>query len=129
MSLGGETIGEYGERIAQQHYVSLGFSIFHPNFYNHHGKRYGEIDFVAKNENTIIFVEVKTRTNSKCAFQSAVESVTFKKRQRLLKIIKWYILVNKPDIKNTLLIDVCVVLLDKTANYVRILSNAVEDLY
>lgn len=126
--LRGDT-GNLGERIARQHYVKSGFSIVAANFYNKVGKRRGELDFVAARGKLIAFVEVKCRTARARAYQSALESIGLSKKRKLLKIIRWF-LANHPEYADCpLRIDVCVVILDKTANYVRILSNAVEDLY
>ena len=125
------TTGQRGEEIAQQHYAALGFSIVAANFFNRTGKRRGEIDFVAQDSKsrTAVFVEVKTRAASPTAYQSAVEAVTPAKRRRLLQAIRWYLAVNPAYYDWGLRIDVCVVLLDNGAKYVKILSNAVEDLY
>lgn len=129
MSLGRDNIGARGEKIAQRRYASLGFSIVAQNFFNRQGKQRGEIDFIASQNSTLVFVEVKTRTNSPYAYKSAVEAITFAKRQKLIRIIKWFLAGNPTYVDYAVRIDVCVVLLDKTAQYVKILSNAVEDLY
>lgn len=125
------TTGLRGEEIARQHYEALGFSIVAANFFNRTGKRQGEIDFAAANSTarTLVFVEVKTRTYGPGAYQSAVESVTPAKRRKLMKAIRWYLAANPGYYNWSVRIDVCVVLLDKTRKYVKILSNAVEDLY
>lgn len=130
MSLGRGNTGKFGEQIARQHYAKLlGFFIVAENFFNRTGKQRGEIDFVARHGKTLVFVEVKTRTNNPYAYQSAVEAVTLAKRRKLMQVIRWYLAANPAYSSYALRIDVCVVLLDKTANYVKILSNAVEDLY
>ena len=122
-------IGSKGEQVARQYYIKSGFSIVSQNFFNRTGKQRGEIDFVARRKTTLVFVEVKTRSNSFHAYQSAVEAITPVKRRKLMRIIKWYLAANPSYSGYVLRIDVCVVLLDKSANYVKILSNAVEDLY
>ena len=50
-------IGLRGEDIAREHLEALGFSIVSRNFRT----RFGEIDLVAKDGDTIVFVEVKAR--------------------------------------------------------------------
>jgi putative endonuclease len=129
MPVGRGNIGSLGEKIARQHYASLGFSIVAENFFNRRGKQLGEIDFIARKDSTLVFVEVKTRRQSVYAYQSAIESVTLAKRRKLLRIISWYLSSNPVYNSHNLRIDVCVVLLDKTVKYVKVLSNAVEDLY
>ena len=49
--------GNIGEKIAQKYLIKKGYEIITTNFYT----RSGEIDIITKNENEIIFIEVKTR--------------------------------------------------------------------
>lgn len=51
-----------------------------------------EIDIIAKFENEIIFVEVKYRNWNRN--WTAEESITFSKRQKILKTIQYYCLIN-----------------------------------
>jgi putative endonuclease len=129
MPLGRGNIGQLGEEIARQHYVQSGFFIVAQNFFNRRGKQRGEIDFVARQKNALVFVEVKTRTYKPAAYQSAVEAITPAKHRKLRLAIRWFLAANPAYNRYRLRIDVCVVLLDKSAKYVKILSNAVEDLY
>ena len=56
-----QRIGQWGEEIAQNYLVGKGLFLITANLRT----RYGEIDLVMKEGKTIVFVEVKTRTNSK----------------------------------------------------------------
>ncbi len=122
-------IGQLGETIARKHYAKKGYFIIAQNFYNPIGKRQGEIDFIARAKNQLIFVEVKTRIYKSGSYASAVLAVDSMKRSRLMKTVHWFIAMNPHYNESFMRVDLCVVLLDKSANYVRILSNAVEDLY
>jgi putative endonuclease len=51
--------------------------------------RLGEIDLVARDGNTTVFVEVRSRASS--AFGGAAASITAAKRQRLLKAARHYL--------------------------------------
>lgn len=51
------SLGKLGERIAANYLSSKGYRIIEMNFH----KRWGEIDIVALDEDTLVFVEVKTR--------------------------------------------------------------------
>lgn len=51
--------GIIGEKIAQGYLINKGYEILENNYYT----RRGEIDIIAKINNTISFVEVKTRNN------------------------------------------------------------------
>ena len=46
----------------------------------------GEIDFIAKNKDAIIFVEVKTRTEGVDKFGKGVESVNIYKQQKYYEL-------------------------------------------
>ncbi len=61
MSTHNKRLGDSGERQAQQMLKELGYEILHCNYRT---KR-GEIDIVARDVDTIVFVEVKTRTTDK----------------------------------------------------------------
>ena len=50
-------LGNYGEFIARQILEERGYLILHQKYYT----RYGELDLIAKDENHLVFVEVKTR--------------------------------------------------------------------
>ena len=50
-------LGQHGEQLAAAHLERLGFEVIARN----HRTRYGEIDLVAADANTLVIVEVKTR--------------------------------------------------------------------
>ncbi len=81
-------LGLWGERIAEQEYLKLGYVLVARNIYNGKGKRLGEIDLVMRTDKVLVFVEVKTRRPSK--FGMASESVTRTKQKRLIKIVHWF---------------------------------------
>ena len=62
--------GVQGEQAAQDYLKKKGYRIVETNFRT----RYSEIDIVARKKDTIIFVEVRTKTSRK--FGSPEESVT-----------------------------------------------------
>ncbi len=129
MQLGRAAVGQHGEHIAQLSYRQLGFNIVAKDFYNPVSKKQGEIDFIASRHNLLVFVEVKTRVTKPDAYRSATEAITRAKQLRILKTIKWFLYTKPKYSQYRMRIDVCLVFLDKTAKYVRILSNAVEELY
>src|SRR3989344_6486505 len=65
-----KTLGQIGEEIAQKEYEKKGFKIIAKNEYNKKGKRLGEIDFIARQKDSLVFVEVKTRKEDKGFFKS-----------------------------------------------------------
>ena len=125
-----KTLGQVGEEIAQKEYKKQGFKIIAQNEYNKKGKRLGEIDFIAVNKTSLIFVEVKTRADEKGLFGSPVEAVDVYKQRKILKAIKFYLInhLEYKDLKPQ--IDVCVVILkavDKFPESVKIYMNVVDD--
>lgn len=85
-----KVIGNLGEGIARKYLIQHGYSILEANF----RCPKGEIDIIAKeNDDTIVFVEVKTRTNSK--YGQPFEAVDYRKRQRLYTIAQYYIYEKK----------------------------------
>lgn len=72
-------LGRQGEDIAAQYLQGQGYRLLQRNFRS----RCGEIDIICADKQTIIFVEVKTRTSSK--FGSPEESITRTKQQHIYK--------------------------------------------
>ena len=71
-----------------------GFKILHRNFRGRHG---GEIDLVCRERDTLVFVEVKTRTRED--FGRPVEAVNRQKQHRIsLGAFAWLRLLGNPDI-------------------------------
>lgn len=78
-------IGYKAEDQAAEFLVQKGFQILTKNF----TIRGGEVDLIARDGNTLVFVEVKMRSNT--TFGSAVESITPWKIQALQKTALFYI--------------------------------------
>lgn len=54
-------VGEFGEKIASKYLnIAHSYKILYKNYKNTNG---GEVDIVCRDQNTLVFVEVKTRTN------------------------------------------------------------------
>jgi putative endonuclease len=83
------TKAKVGEEEAARFLAGLGYKILKKNF--RYG-RIGEIDIVAEHEETLIFVEVKARTNH--VYGSPEESVTPRKQEQLKRVAKMYYYVN-----------------------------------
>ena len=75
-----KTLGKYGEDTAQKYLKNLGWKILDKNF---HYSRYAEIDIVAKDKDTIVFVEVKTRSTTN--FGHPFEAVNHTKLENIFK--------------------------------------------
>ena len=80
-----KALGSKGEDLAIQFLKKKGYRIIKRNY-----KTYvGEIDIIARDGNTIVFVEVKTRAND--SFGYPFEAVNKKKRQKLKNLALLYL--------------------------------------
>ena len=83
-------LGEWGENKATKYLTEKGYRIITRNF----RCKFGEIDIIAfdKNEETICFIEVKTR---KCLrFGMPKEAINRIKMLHILNTARYYILIN-----------------------------------
>lgn len=89
-------LGTQGEECAIRYLKSKKYKIICKNFYT----RMGEIDVVAKKENYIIFIEVKTRTNFKYGTPaSAVDSNKIRHMKSAAKVFLMFNRFNKYSIR------------------------------
>lgn len=77
--------GNLGEDIAAAALEEQGYAIVTRNY----RKRYGEIDIIARKENTLYFVEVKTRKSMD--FGNPLESVTPQKQRKIYQVAEAYL--------------------------------------
>src|SRR5438270_512119 len=91
-------IGKKGEEIAVLYLKKKGYKIIELNFRKH----YGEVDIIAIYNQTLIFIEVKTRTSEQ--FGTPFESVTPWKLRSLIKTTQLYKLYH-PTLPESLRID------------------------
>lgn len=85
MKSGGERnpkkrLGARGEELAARHLESRGYTILARN----HRSRLGEIDLVARDAKTLVFVEVKTRSSDAAGLP--LEAITPEKARRLRRL-------------------------------------------
>lgn len=85
MTYARQRLGQHGETLACQELEGLGYTIVERRFRT----RFGEIDVVADDHGTLVFVEVKTKTDS--TFSDPVESVTKDKQRRLVSMAEQYV--------------------------------------
>lgn len=80
-----QDLGKRGEEIAVHELERRGYAILARRYRT----RYGEIDIVARDAETTVFVEVKARAT--CEFGTAAEAVTPWKQRRLARMASDYI--------------------------------------
>ncbi len=81
-----QSVGKKGEIIAESYLKRRGYEILARNY--RAGR--GEIDLIAKIDTTLVFVEVKTRTNDKFGYPE--EAVTQKKIDKLIETAEIYLI-------------------------------------
>lgn len=82
-------LARQGEEEAVQYLTRRGFRIIERNY----RRPLGEIDVVAWDKDTLVFVEVKLRTSRR--FGRAVEAVNQRKQHKLRRVAEWYIAERK----------------------------------
>lgn len=80
--------GYLGEQIALNYLLKKGANILNRNY----RIKSGEIDIIAKFNNELVFIEVKSRTSIKFGYPS--EAVNYKKKKKIYNVAQHYILVN-----------------------------------
>ena len=85
MTSGSHEFGKAAENAAEEHLCRKGYQILERNV------RYpnGELDIVARDRETVVFVEVKARRSEE--FGGASHAVTGQKKQKLIKLAAQYI--------------------------------------
>lgn len=78
-------IGSYGENTAANFLLKKGYSILQRNYHS----RFGEIDLIAQDHLTIVFVEVKTRTNF--SYGTPLEAINSWKLKKLIKTSQFFL--------------------------------------
>ena len=77
--------GQYTESLACQYLENKGFKLIEKNF----NCRLGEIDLIMKDNDSLVFVEVRYRRSNN--FGSGAESVTANKQSKLIKTASLYL--------------------------------------
>jgi putative endonuclease len=86
--------GALGEKLACRYLKRNGYKILFRNF---RGRSGGEIDVVCRDNDTLVFVEVKTRGRED--FGRPVEAIDREKRKRISRgALAWLRMLDNPDI-------------------------------
>lgn len=88
-----------GENAACDYLLKKGYKILERNF----RKGYGEIDIIALDKKTLVFVEVKTRSSAK--FGTPFEAISPSKLNLLIRGASFYKYVLHPELPDELRID------------------------
>lgn len=80
-----QSLGKRGETLAADYLRRLGYTVVETNY----RCQWGEVDIVAQEGDTLVFVEVRTRRGA--SFGAPQESLTPRKRQRLISTAETYL--------------------------------------
>ena len=105
MQISRKKLGQIGEKIAEDFLKRKGYKILDKNYFvkSVFGPKTGEIDIVAKKDDTISFVEVKSLVVTPTAFGgrgdaddvSPEDKVNFQKQRKLIKTAQSWLIKNK----------------------------------
>jgi putative endonuclease len=120
MTTSRQTLGHVGESAAVRHLLGLGWMVLERNY----RCRAGEIDVVARDQESVVFVEVRTRASE--AFGTPEESITPSKARRMMTCALTY-MATHPDLSADWRIDVIAVRVERDRTLsVSHYRNAVE---
>lgn len=117
-----QKFGEQGEALAARHLKKAGYKIIETNYRT----RLGEIDIIAKDKDTIVFVEVKTRTS--VHFGSPKWAVTPQKQKKISMVALYYLKATDQSTARARF-DVVAVISNRDKPQVEIIKNAFELAY
>jgi putative endonuclease len=103
-------VGAAGEDAVAAWYAAEGYEVLDRNW----RVREGELDVIARRDDTLVFCEVKTRRGD--AFGLPAEAVTFRKQQRLRTLAARWLADHRVHV-DTLRFDVASVLPDGTGGW------------
>lgn len=90
-----KAVGEKGELLAQEYLIKQGYEIVETN---KRFSRFCEIDIIAKDKDTLVFIEVKTRSSDFCG--SPLEAITKTKYENIKTGLFSYLNETKIKYKN-----------------------------
>lgn len=106
--------GARREELTAKYLELQGYQILEQNFFS----RYGEIDLIARDGDTLVFVEVKYRSNT--AAGDPAEAVTAQKQERIRKTARYYLCVHQISENLPCRFDVAAIL----GSQIRLIKNA-----
>lgn len=93
-------LGKHWEQIAEHHLIEQGLEILERGYCC----RLGELDLVALDRHELVVVEVRYRRQSR--FGSALDSITWHKRNRIVRATRHYLMCHPEQARRALRFDV-----------------------
>lgn len=117
-----QKIGRTGESIAARYLRSKGYRILERNYRT----RLGEVDIIARDRRTLVFVEVKARNSSR--FGNPKNSITPHKQRKISMVALQY-LKSTDQMKAKARFDVIAISSAKTSPQIELIKNAFDLAY
>jgi putative endonuclease len=117
-----QKLGKEGESIAVQYLIKNGYKILETNYRT----KLGEIDIIAKDKKTIVFVEVKARRS--VHFGSPKWAVTPQKQKKISMVALYYLKTTDQSNVNARF-DVVAITANRDRPQVEIIKNAFDLAY
>lgn len=109
-------LGKKGEELAVAYLVENGYDILERNYVF----QKAEVDIIAKHENLIVVVEVKTRSTK--TFGNPQDFLKPKQMQRIVKAVDYYVTSNQLDVE--VRFDIIAIVKDQNQFEIEHLENA-----
>lgn len=117
-----QQLGVLGEKIASKYLKNKGYQIldknYSPKFIS--GPKKGEIDIIAKKNNVISFVEVKTLKQVQGNYFSPEDKVDFLKQKKIIKMAEFWLMEKKIPLDSKWQIDVIAIKINSNLKKARI---------
>jgi putative endonuclease len=110
--------GKKGEKLALKFLKKNKYKIIEKNF----SSKFGEIDIIAKDKDTLAFIEVKTRKEQE--FFTPLDSINFNKKMHIIKTAQDFI--NKHKINIPCRFDILSIVVRNDKPHFELIKNAFE---
>ncbi len=114
-----QNIGQVNETLAEEHLIQQGLKTLDRNFHS----RFGEIDLIMRDQQTLVFVEVKYRKSA--AFGGAISAISLQKQTKIRLCANYYLQQHGLNAYNTACrFDVVAIQASSTNTQITWLKNA-----
>ena len=120
MSDARKELGQKGEKAAQMFLSDRGMEILETNW----KCSYGEVDIIARDEDVLVFCEVKTRRTTSAGIPE--EAITQKKRERYIRMARLYLSRNDVEHQSLRFDVIGIYALNETQALLRYARNAFD---
>ncbi len=104
-------LGRRGEAIALEYLKKLGYKLIAKNY---NCPRYGEIDLIMQDRNYLVFIEVRTKSNT--LYGTPLETINYEKRRQIEKMARQYLSREKVNPDTFCRFDLVGIVLEKNQN-------------